>query len=75
VIIIVESTRNEQRRNSLFSKMLAAVIKEKYFLNRRQNIFNVNDSSIQLINKSGKIGGKKGAKDVHVLIPRERRKM
>lgn len=41
--------------------------------NKPQNIFNVDESGIQLINKPGKVLITKGAKDVHVITPREKR--
>lgn len=60
---------------NIFLKILEAVTKENILLNKPQNIFNVNESSIQLIKEPGKVEAKKGAKYVHVLIPREREKM
>ncbi|KAK9679602.1 DDE superfamily endonuclease [Popillia japonica] len=37
-----------------------------------ENIFNVDETGIQLINKPGKVLTAKGAKDVHVITPREK---
>jgi hypothetical protein len=55
--------------------MLEAVLKENSLLNMPQSIFNYDESGIQLINKPGKFVAKEGAKDEHVLTPRERVKM
>ena len=39
-------------------------------MNKPQNIFNMDESGIQLINKPGKVVTMEGAKDIHVLTPR-----
>jgi hypothetical protein len=52
--------------------MLDAVLKENNLPNKPQSIFNVDESGIQIINKPGKVLANKGAKDIHVLTPRER---
>jgi hypothetical protein len=53
--------------------MLEAVLKENNLPNKPQSILNVDESDIRLISKPGKFLAKKGAKDLNVLIPHERR--
>ena len=55
-----------------FFKLLEEVLTKENLMNKPQNIFNMDESGIQLINKPGKVVTMKGAKDIHVLTPRER---
>lgn len=55
-----------------FFKLLRQVMEEENLMDKPQNIFNMDESGIQLTNKPGKVLTTKGAKDVHVLTPHER---
>ncbi|XP_054706657.1 tigger transposable element-derived protein 6-like [Uloborus diversus] len=55
-----------------FFKLLEEEMVKHDLTNRPENIFNVDETGIQLINKPGKILTAKGAKDVHVITPREK---
>jgi hypothetical protein len=47
-------------------------LNENSLLNKPQSIFINDESRIQLINKPGNVTAMKGAKNAHVLTPRER---
>ncbi|KAJ8866680.1 hypothetical protein PR048_032541 [Dryococelus australis] len=53
-------------------ELLELIRMEENLMDKPQNIFNMNESGIQLTNKPGKLVTTKGAKDVHVLTPHER---
>lgn len=55
-----------------FFKLLEEEMVKHDLTNRPENIFNVDETGIQLINKPGKVLTAKGAKDVHVITPREK---
>lgn len=57
---------------SAFFKLLKEEMIKNDLTNKPENIFNVDESGIQLINKPGKVLTAKGAKDVHVITPREK---
>lgn len=55
-----------------FFKLLEEEMTKNDLTDKPENIFNVDESGIQLINKPGKVLAAKGAKDVHVITPREK---
>lgn len=62
---------NREEVNAFFNLLEEEMLKND-LMNKPQNIFNVDESGIQLINKPGKVLTAKGAKDVHVITPREK---
>ena len=55
-----------------FFNLLEDLLMKENLMDKPQNIFNMDESGIHLINKPGKVLTSKGAKDTHVLTPRER---
>ncbi|XP_054706877.1 jerky protein homolog-like [Uloborus diversus] len=68
----VARAQGMNREVGAFFKLLEEEMVKHDLTNRPENIFNVDETGIQLINKPGKILTAKGAKDVHVITPREK---
>jgi hypothetical protein len=57
-IVVGESTKNEERGNTQFFKMLEAVLKKHDLLNKLQSAFSIDESGIRLTNTESSNKGK-----------------
>jgi hypothetical protein len=55
-----------------FFNILEKQMIENNLVDKGENIFNMDETGIQLINKPGRVLAAKGSKDVHVLTPKEK---
>lgn len=62
---------NREDVNAFF-RLLEEEMIRNHLTNKPENIFNVDESGIQFINKPGKVLTANGAKDVHLITPREK---